>query len=73
MPSGHKIHQHFSFQDLSNYTQNGIFWIKIYHLATLDKTKTEFEAERMKVISRAKGFSHNSFCIKDGTYIFFAA
>jgi hypothetical protein len=34
-PNGHKICQHLSLRDTTKFTQNGIFGVKIYHLATL--------------------------------------
>jgi hypothetical protein len=35
IPNAHWIYQHFLFQGPPKYTQNGIFGLKIYHLATL--------------------------------------
>jgi hypothetical protein len=35
LPNGHKIYQHVPLQDPPKFTQNGIFGLKLYHLATL--------------------------------------
>jgi hypothetical protein len=34
-PNGHKIYQHCPLPDPRKFTQNGIFGMKKYHLATL--------------------------------------
>jgi hypothetical protein len=38
VPNGQKINQHVPRQGPSKFSQNGIFGLKIYHLATLFKT-----------------------------------
>jgi hypothetical protein len=40
-PNGHKIYQHFQFQDLPKFTQIGIFGLKRNHLATLQLNELE--------------------------------
>jgi hypothetical protein len=37
IPNAYKIFYHFSFQGPPNYTHFGIFFMKTYHLATLDR------------------------------------
>jgi hypothetical protein len=37
-PNGHKIYQHLPMQDTPKFTQNVIFGLKIYHLATLTRS-----------------------------------
>jgi hypothetical protein len=48
IPNGHKIHQHFPFQDSPKYSQIGIFGMKINHLATLKYNNNKKQVFREK-------------------------
>jgi hypothetical protein len=51
-PNGHKIYQHLSFQDPPKFPQNGIFGLKICHLATLLESRSLFAVDEKHVERR---------------------
>jgi hypothetical protein len=63
IPNVRKVCPHFPFQGSPKYTQNGIFGMKIDHLATLDReTRQTFFNERktrqrVQLKSCNKGFA----------------
>jgi hypothetical protein len=55
-PNGHTMYKHLPLQDLTKFTQIGIFGLKIYHLATLASTIRSFQGAKKSSFTKTANF-----------------
>jgi hypothetical protein len=56
IPNDHRIYQRFQLQSSSKFSYFGIFGLKMYHLATLDKIMDKIEIKAMVKNSMRRKF-----------------